>query len=94
MRGSEGGQGSMFSYVDLEQRIPHPTLWSTSMPESVLHSTVASSEAVLTPSSRDHHSTASPPPWSNAWSPRGIVHGQLASLRLSRRREIPSSPWL
>ena len=61
MRGSESGQGSMFSYVDLEQRMPHLTLWSTGMPESVLHSTVASSEAVLTPSSRDHHSTARPP---------------------------------
>lgn len=61
MRGSESGQGSMFSYGDLEQRMPHLTLWSTGMPESVLHSTVASSEAVLTPSSRDHHSTASPP---------------------------------
>ncbi len=61
MRGSESGQGSMFSYVDLEQRMPHLTLWSTSMPESVLHSTVASSEAILTPSSRDHHSIANPP---------------------------------
>ena len=47
MRGSESGQGSMFSYVDLEQRMPH--------------STVASSEAILTLSSRDHHSLANPP---------------------------------